>query len=136
MACLAALHRNGSHHHLVIFCEAILATIPHPFYQVLPLPRVVFALAIGTCLGRYVFGVYLPMHPLLYALFVATFNFVSIFVVTEQIVRFLDLLGRFMCIGQRFLPTPSSPYPTLSLWRCCQVGLSGFSLPHIAFAVT
>ena len=44
----------------------------------LPLPRVVFALLLGTCLGLYVCGVYLPMHPLLYALFVATFNLVSV----------------------------------------------------------
>lgn len=47
----------------------------------LPMPRLLFSLVIGTCVGLYVCGVYLPPRVPVYALFVAMFVAASVIVV-------------------------------------------------------
>jgi hypothetical protein len=52
----------------------------------------VFALVLGTCLGIYVCGNYIPAHPLFYVLFIAKFNLVAILLVILSFRTFFFLV--------------------------------------------
>ena len=53
--------------------------------SVLPIPRLLFALVLATCLGLYISGMYFPFSVILYSLVVAMVNLVAILLVCEDI---------------------------------------------------